>query len=135
VTVAFFHYSFQHPIRVTRYGCVKFVPKCSRNPFLSKYLYNLQRGKSSPKMYATLRKFWKKLPQVNSHPMGEKSPNLVTLYHHALFLTGKGWLAEVKVAHSRLGADGRGLKIWTKKEWMASSWSFHTTLFNFIRLY
>jgi hypothetical protein len=35
-------------------------------------------GKSSPKINATF-KISKQLPKVNNYPMGEKSPNLVTL--------------------------------------------------------
>jgi hypothetical protein len=57
--------------------------KCSLPEFLSKLIHNFlihnfKRGKSSPKMWATSESF-KKLPKVNNDPIGEKSPNLVTL--------------------------------------------------------
>jgi hypothetical protein len=41
-------------------------------------MHNINRGKSSPKVWATFLIF-KKLPKVNKHPIGEHSPILVTL--------------------------------------------------------
>jgi hypothetical protein len=40
--------------------------------------YTFPGEKSSPKIWATSI-FIKKLPKINNHPMGENSPNLVTL--------------------------------------------------------
>jgi hypothetical protein len=44
----------------------------------AKLMHNLYHGKSSPKMWVTSVIF-KKLPKVNNYPLGENSPNLVTL--------------------------------------------------------
>jgi hypothetical protein len=41
-------------------------------------MYNFYHGKSSLKLRA-ISVIFKKLPKVNNHPMGENSPNLVTL--------------------------------------------------------
>jgi hypothetical protein len=41
-------------------------------------LHNLYRGNKQPKNTDYICKF-QKLPKVKSHPMGENSPNLVTL--------------------------------------------------------
>jgi hypothetical protein len=46
--------------------------------FLSKLIHNFFRGKSCPKEWASSEIF-KKLPEVNNHPTGKNSPNLVTL--------------------------------------------------------
>jgi hypothetical protein len=48
------------------------------NPFSSKLTHNHNRGKSSPEMRAVFVIFVK-LPIVNFQPLGENSPNLVTL--------------------------------------------------------
>jgi hypothetical protein len=52
-------------------------PKCSPTN-LSKLTHNLNHGKSSQKC-GLHRGFKKNLPKVNNRPLGENSPNLVTL--------------------------------------------------------
>jgi hypothetical protein len=55
---------------------VKKSQNVAQNIFLSKSIHELNRGKSGPKMWAT---FFQKTSEENNHPMGENSPNLVTL--------------------------------------------------------
>jgi hypothetical protein len=47
-------------------------------PFLSKLIHNFYHGKNSQNISATVVLF-KKLPKGNNCPIGENSPNLVTL--------------------------------------------------------
>jgi hypothetical protein len=58
---------------------VKKSPKCSSTHFfLKNNLLSFTVNKSSPIIWATSVIF-KRLSKVNNHPIGEKSPNLVTL--------------------------------------------------------
>jgi hypothetical protein len=57
---------------------MKKSPKVLPNPFLSKLLYiTCVVWKNSPRVYAT--SVSKNLPKEDTRPMGENSPNLVTL--------------------------------------------------------
>jgi hypothetical protein len=47
--------------------------------YVSKLTHNLNRGKNSHKMWTTCIIF-RNLPRDNNHPLGENSPNLVTLF-------------------------------------------------------
>jgi hypothetical protein len=51
-------------------------PKCSPKPFLPVNI--IYRAKSSQQFWATSVMF-KELPKVNNHPIGQNSPNQVTL--------------------------------------------------------
>jgi hypothetical protein len=54
----------------------KMLPKTI---FFSKLMHKRNRGKSSPNMSGTSVYLRKNLPEENNRPMGENSPNLVTL--------------------------------------------------------
>jgi hypothetical protein len=56
----------------------KIAKNVAQSILSSKLLHTLTKGKICPKMKATLV-FFQKLPKVNFHPLGEFSPNLVTL--------------------------------------------------------
>jgi hypothetical protein len=53
-------------------------PKCSPSHILQNKYKNFTIEKSSPEILATFVIF-KKLSKENNHPLGENSPNLVTL--------------------------------------------------------
>jgi hypothetical protein len=63
-------------------GCrdelVKNSTKCGATLIMSKILHLFFGGKSGPEIWATFVIF-KRLPKENNHPIGENSPNLVTL--------------------------------------------------------
>jgi hypothetical protein len=68
---------------------VKNSPKYSPTHFLAKYCISLTVENSSPKIRATIVIF-KKLLKVNIRPMGENSPNLVTLLRsHGSWVTAR----------------------------------------------
>jgi hypothetical protein len=62
---------------VTRCVCEKVAQNAAQSVFW-KIIITFTVEKGSPIIYGTSVIFTK-LPKVNSHPIGEKSPNLVTL--------------------------------------------------------
>jgi hypothetical protein len=70
-------------VRARRHGDLmrlkKSRPKSRPNPFLVKnFKHNFDQGKSSP-IICAISAVFAKLPKVLSRPIGENSPNLVTL--------------------------------------------------------
>jgi hypothetical protein len=61
--------------RVTRWDCGKIGQTVSQPVFCQNYCITLTVGKSCPVTLVIV----KKLPNVNNNPLGENSPNLVTL--------------------------------------------------------
>jgi hypothetical protein len=58
--------------------CKKNRPKCGPAHFCVKIIIELYRGKN-PNPNFGLTKYFKKLPKETNRPIGENSPNLVTL--------------------------------------------------------
>jgi hypothetical protein len=65
-------------VRVTGFVFEKIAQNVAQSIFRKKIVRNFYREKRSPKIRAT-SVIIKKLPKVNNHPIGENSPNLVTL--------------------------------------------------------
>jgi hypothetical protein len=62
-----------------RWVCEKIAQNVAQPIFLSKSVHNFYRGTKYSKNLGHVYNL-KKLPKVNNNPMGENSPNLVTLF-------------------------------------------------------
>jgi hypothetical protein len=70
---------------VTRCVFEKIAQNVAQNVFCQNQCITSTEGKGAPKIGASSVIF-KKMPKVNNHPMGEYSPNLVTLIGSIIFV-------------------------------------------------
>jgi hypothetical protein len=77
--------------RVTRRVCEKNRPKVAQPNFWPDLMHNIYRRKICPNFFLLHPSFSKELPKVNNRPIGEHSPNLVTLNSRSFLGTGNSF--------------------------------------------
>jgi hypothetical protein len=103
----------ENSVSVTRWVCEKIVQNVNTpTHVLPKRIHSLHRGKKSPKSFWQFVRFSKLLATVNNHPIGENSPNLVTLNSVNMF---EQWmqLSEESLA---VEVGERKFPVWNKCE-------------------